>query len=63
MIFIGHGITDRIINASESEKIYKYLSKRKYNCKLMKYNGGHKISIDYLREVKKYILNKYEQEL
>jgi len=63
MIFIGHGITDKIINISESEKIYKYLSKRKYNCKLMKYNGGHKISIDYLREVKKYILNKYEQKL
>ena len=29
----------------------------------MKYNGGHKISIDYLQEVKKYILNKYEQKL
>jgi len=55
MIYIGHGITDEVINVSQSEKIYEYLSKNDFNCKLMKYNGGHKISLNYLREVEKYI--------
>jgi len=55
-ILIGHGINDDIIGIQESEKIYKYLLKKNYNCRLMKYNGGHKISLDYLKEVKEHIL-------
>ena len=57
-ILIGHGINDAIINIEESEKIYDYLLKRNYNCKLIKYKGGHKISLDYLKKIKEHILDK-----
>ena len=54
-ILIGHGISDEIIDVSESDKIYNYFLNKSFNCELYKYNGGHKISLNYLRKIKEYI--------
>ena len=54
-ICIGHGISDKIIDVSESEKIHNFLNKNGCDCSLIKYNGGHKISLDYLKHIKDYI--------
>tara|TARA_Y100000739_G_scaffold197647_1_gene180323 strand:+ start:368 stop:982 length:615 start_codon:yes stop_codon:yes gene_type:complete len=54
-IFIGHGISDEVIDVSESDKIYNYFLNKNLDCELYKYNGGHKISLNYLRKIKEYI--------
>ena len=54
-ILIGHGISDEIIDVSESDKIYNYFLNKNLDCELYKYNGGHKISLNYLRKIKEYI--------
>ena len=58
IICIGHGISDDVVSIEESEKIHNYLLDHDFNCTLMRYNGGHKISLNYLKHVSKYILNK-----
>ena len=59
-VLIGHGEKDNIISIDVSNKIYNFLLEKEANVNFMQYNGGHKISVNYLREIKKYILNKYE---
>tara|TARA_Y100001970_G_scaffold221441_1_gene272158 strand:- start:2138 stop:2755 length:618 start_codon:yes stop_codon:yes gene_type:complete len=54
-IVIGHGIKDDIIPIEISEKIYKKLLDKSANINFIKYNGSHKISIDYLKKIKSYI--------
>ncbi len=57
-VIIGHGIKDDIIPISSSEVIYSELKKKNNNVFLEKFNGGHKISINYLKKVQEMI-NKY----
>ena len=54
-ILIGHGITDDVVPLEASEKSYKFL--KNHNCKVsfMKYKGGHKISLDYLKRINSII--------
>ena len=62
-VLIGHGEKDSIISIDVSNKIYNFLLEKEANVNFMQYNGGHKISINYLREVEKYILNECEDKL
>ena len=50
-IVIGHGLKDDIIPIESSEDIFKDLKEN--NCKVSfeKFNGGHKISINYLKKI------------
>ena len=57
-IVIGHGKKDEIIPKEISEKIYRYLLDKGANIELIQYNGAHKISIDYLKKIKRYIQNE-----
>ncbi|MAV64306.1 MAG: hypothetical protein CBD97_01050 [Pelagibacteraceae bacterium TMED237] len=50
-IIIGHGEKDDVIPIDKSKIAYKKLVKEKANVKFYKYTGGHKISIDYFREI------------
>ena len=54
-IVIGHGIKDNIIPIEISEKVFQLLTKNNANVDFIKYNGAHKISIDYLKQVKTII--------
>ena len=54
-IIIGHGVSDEVVPIESSEKIYKVLKDNKYKVHFEKYNGGHKISIDYLKKISKLI--------
>ena len=54
-ILIGHGKTDDVVPLESSEKSYKFLKSHNFNVSLMKYNGGHKISIDYLKRINNII--------
>ena len=60
-IFIGHGKNDNIIPVKSSEKIYKILKKETKNVDIYLYNGGHKISFDYIKQARKRILNKVSE--
>jgi len=58
-ILIGHGINDDIIPIEKSKSAYNQLLKEGANVKFYDYNGGHKISINYIKEVAK-IINESE---
>jgi len=55
VIIIGHGLKDNVIPLSSSENIYKELKNNNFNVYFEKFNGGHKISIDYLRKIQSII--------
>ena len=57
-IIIGHGIKDDVIPISSSEVIFKELKQKHNNVFLEKFNGGHKISINYLKKIQE-IIHKY----
>ena len=50
-IVIGHGINDDVIPLSSSENIYKELGLNNYNVSFEKFNGGHKININFLKKI------------
>jgi len=50
-IIIGHGKSDQVVPILSSDKIYEYLHKNKFNVSYEKFNGGHKISINYLKKI------------
>ncbi len=58
-ILIGHGIKDDVIPIEKSKIAYNKLLKEGANVKFYNYNGGHKISISYIKEVVK-IINESE---
>ena len=53
-IVIGHGIKDDVIPIESSENIYNEL-KDSSNVIFEKFNGGHKISINYLKKIQQMI--------
>ena len=54
-IIIGHGIKDEMVPIECSESIYKDLKKNNCNVFFERFNGGHKISINYLKKIKSII--------
>ena len=54
-ILIGHGIKDDIISIDVSNKIYNFLVEKEANVNFIKYNGAHKISLNFLKKVKSII--------
>ena len=54
-IIIGHGIKDDVIPIEKSKIAYNQLLKEGANVKFHKYSGGHKISMNYFREILKVI--------
>ena len=54
-IIIGHGLKDDVIPISSSENIYEELKNNNFNVYFEKFNGGHKISINYLRKIQSII--------
>ena len=54
-IVIGHGIKDEIIPIESSECIYQELKDNNNNVIFEKFNGGHKISINYLKKIQDMI--------
>ncbi len=54
-IVIGHGIKDDVVPIECSENIYKELKESNCNVSFEKFNGGHKISINYLKKIKSII--------
>ena len=54
-VIIGHGSKDDVIPIEKSRVAYSQLLKEDANVKFLEYNGGHKISMNYLREVVKVI--------
>ena len=58
-ILIGHGINDEVIPIERSKAAYKRLLEEGANVKFYEYNGGHKISINYIKEVAR-IVNESE---
>ena len=50
-ILIGHGINDDVIPIEKSKIAYNQLLKEGANVKFYEYNGGHKISITYMRKM------------
>ena len=54
-VIIGHGSKDDVIPIEKSRVAYSQLLKEGANVKFLEYNGGHKISMNYLREVVKVI--------
>ena len=54
-IIIGHGIKDDIIPIEKSKIAYNQLLEEGANVKFYEYSGGHKISMNYFREILKVI--------
>ena len=54
-IIIGHGIKDEVIPIESSENIYKELKSNNNNVMFEKFNGGHKISINFLKKIQQMI--------
>ena len=54
-IIIGHGLKDEVIPIESSENIYKELKQNNCNVSFEKFNGGHKISINYLKKIQNII--------
>ena len=54
-IIIGHGLMDDIVPITSSERIFQDLNKKSFNVSFEKFNGGHKISIDYLKKIQTII--------
>ena len=57
-IIIGHGTKDDIIPIEKSEEAFNQLSKEGANVDIYKYNGGHKISMNFLRRIIEVINGK-----
>ena len=57
-IIIGHGKKDEVVPIEKSKIAYDHILKEKANVKLVEYNGGHKISMSYLKEIKRVIDGK-----
>ena len=51
-VVIGHGMKDEIIPIARSKKIYDLLLDKGANVEFIEYNGSHKISMDYLKQIK-----------
>ena len=56
-IIIGHGNKDDIITIDYSKKITNILKSQGANVRFIEFNGGHKISIQYIKEITKIINN------
>ena len=58
-LIIGHGLDDKVIDKSSSENTYNYYSKIKKmnNVNIITYKGGHKISLEYLKAINKFMKN------
>ena len=54
-IVIAHGRDDTVVDIEYSRKIYSLLASQNANVKLIEYNGGHRISLQYLKEITKLI--------
>ena len=54
-IIIGHGINDDVVSIDRSEEAYSKLVGENANVIFKKYNGGHKISLNYLNKIIKVI--------
>ena len=54
-IIIVHGIKDDIIPIEKSKIAYNQLLEEGANVKFYEYSGGHKISMNYFREILKVI--------
>ena len=54
-IFIGHGINDEVVPIACSNSIYKDLKSKNCNVFFNEFNGGHKISINYIRKIEELI--------
>jgi len=54
-IIIGHGLKDDVIPIKSSEVIYNELKYNNCNVHFEKFNGGHKISINYLKKIQSVI--------
>ena len=54
-ILIGHGTKDDVIPIEKSKLAYNQLLEEGANVKFYKYNGGHKVSMNYLREMLRII--------
>lgn len=54
-ILIGHGFKDEIVDIEYSRKIYEILKNQDANVELIEYNGGHKISVEYLNKIAKIV--------
>jgi len=54
-IVIGHGIDDDVLDIKYSRNIYKILKNQNANVKLIEFKGGHKINLQYLKEITKLI--------
>ena len=56
-IVIGHGNQDDVINIDYSKKMTGILDSQGANVRFIEFNGGHKISIQYIKEITKVINN------
>ena len=54
-VIIGHGTNDKVVDIDYSKKIFSILNKQGANVRLLEFNGGHKISLEYLKEITKLI--------
>ena len=54
-VIIGHGKKDDIIPIAMSEKVYNLLFQNNANVNFIKYNGAHKISREYLKNIRKVV--------
>ena len=54
-VVIGHGLKDQIIPIASSENIYNELQSNNFNVSFIKFNGGHKININYLKKIQSII--------
>ena len=54
-IIIGHGNKDKVIPIERSKIAYSQLLAEDANVRFLEYNGGHKISMNYLKEMIKVI--------
>lgn len=54
-IIIGHGVNDDVVSIEKSEEAYLKLVEENANVIFEKYNGGHKISLNYLNKIIKVI--------
>ena len=54
-IVIGHGLKDKIIPITSSENIYNELQSNDFNVSFERFNGGHKININYLKKIQSII--------
>jgi len=57
-IFIGHGEQDKTVLPAASMTAYEKLKAQGANVRLFPFNGGHKISLEYIHAVKKIILQE-----